>query len=103
MNKRQLNKVKSYNVYYLSSICILCSRGNLSVYVLLFHSLVLQAAACGKICERTLDPVCGSDGKTYGNLCVLEDARDCKNPDLKVAYDGECKKALKKRSKSSNA
>lgn len=43
---------------------------------------------CGK-CPRDYDRVCGSDGKTYENMCVFE----CEQkliPDLEVVRKGEC-------------
>jgi len=38
-----------------------------------------------EICTREYMPVCGCDGKTYGNMCEAESA------DAKVSKLGECK------------
>ncbi|CAG0879153.1 unnamed protein product [Cyprideis torosa] len=46
---------------------------------------------CSQIqCPLNYDPVCGTDGKTYGNACALQ-AAQCQNPRIKFAYKGECR------------
>merc|ERR1712121_480967 len=47
-------------------------------------------------CPKNYRPVCGSDGKTYPNLCVLKMV-SCKdgNESLVVAHTGKCAKTLK--------
>ncbi|KAK9508104.1 hypothetical protein O3M35_007840 [Rhynocoris fuscipes] len=41
-------------------------------------------------CDRVLNPVCGSDGKTYNNRCLLRCAKLTTNPDLEQVHEGPC-------------
>jgi len=45
-------------------------------------------------CPQIYKPVCGSNGKTYGNMCLLKVAACKVNYDkLKLDYDGECEES----------
>ncbi|XP_063584887.1 agrin-like isoform X3 [Penaeus indicus] len=46
---------------------------------------------CDIVCTANYDPVCGSDGNTYGNACELEVANCMSDDDITLAYPGECK------------
>ncbi|XP_053610273.1 serine protease inhibitor dipetalogastin-like [Plodia interpunctella] len=37
-------------------------------------------------CTRELTPVCGSDGETYSNACIMR----CRNPSAALVHDGPC-------------
>ena len=47
---------------------------------------------CPCVCPKNYDPVCGTDGKTYSNKCVME-CESCKQGTyVTVASYGECPK-----------
>ena len=45
---------------------------------------------CATICPRIYRPVCGSDGSTYSNACMMEVAACITNEDISVEHEGEC-------------
>lgn len=54
-----------------------------------------------EVCASVYDPFCGSDGKTYGDICAFNEAKEL-NPELEFAYDGECESTATSSSVSSN-
>ncbi|GAB1289362.1 Agrin [Apodemus speciosus] len=45
---------------------------------------------CQRVCLDTYDPVCGSDGVTYGNVCELESMACALGREIQVAHRGPC-------------
>ena len=44
---------------------------------------------CETACTREFFPICGSDGKTYFNKCLLKVAT-CLNPEVELKSHGPC-------------
>ncbi|XP_068210100.1 four-domain proteases inhibitor-like isoform X2 [Palaemon carinicauda] len=50
---------------------------------------IRQSNNCPNFCPLHHDPVCGSDGTTYSNMCLLSIA-NCRNQSVVLAGDGPC-------------
>ncbi|TMW58853.1 hypothetical protein Poli38472_006998 [Pythium oligandrum] len=54
-----------------------------------FSTLEVTRPKCNAFCDRVYEPVCGSNGITYANHCLLDYAT-CQNPRVKLLGEGKC-------------
>ena len=48
------------------------------------------AGSCDFVCADIYAPVCGTDGKTYGNKCSMQLEACTQKKNVSVAHNGEC-------------
>ena len=58
------------------------------------HYSFFHAGVCNSACPRNYEPVCGSDGRTYANECLLNFASCKSGGKIRKVSDGECSKSL---------
>ncbi|CAG0892674.1 unnamed protein product [Cyprideis torosa] len=56
----------------------------------------IEPVECSELslCPAIYRPVCGSDGKTYPNECLLQ-ARTCYDPNLTLVKEGPCDRKMR--------
>ena len=63
-------------------------------YLQIFAFYFKGPKECPDVCHFAFSPVCGSDGKTYPNKCVLE-SNACKHgEDITIVRNGPCSKSV---------
>ncbi|XP_042891256.1 chymotrypsin inhibitor-like [Penaeus japonicus] len=83
----------SYIILYKNATCQIPPNVTLPYHINKHdHSTLFKGNSmrCGIPCTRELMPVCGSDFRTYNNMCLLRSSRTCFNPRLRVLHSGRC-------------
>ncbi|KAI3385188.1 hypothetical protein SNEBB_003338 [Seison nebaliae] len=65
---------------YCEAVRLVCMKRKVTIY---------PGRCCPSSCDRSYEPLCGSDGYTRPNLCVFRQDL-CKNEHLKLKHFGEC-------------
>ena len=80
------------------TICYLpsaASNSNLQKNSIIYHDMIDNGklfldGECSEICPRHYNPMCGSDGITYGNECTFGAAKCLSKGELRLKKKGEC-------------
>jgi Notch 3 len=72
--------------------CLFSERFSVFIGILVIAAVCLSSAVAHPpcVCTRQFKPVCGSDGVTYANDCLLECAAHTQKKDIKIAKAGPC-------------
>ncbi|XP_037801741.1 PI-actitoxin-Avd5a-like [Penaeus monodon] len=57
---------------------------------LLVATTAMRTRDCPLACTRRCQPVCGTDGKTYNNPCLLERSKCRQKMYVEIAHNGAC-------------
>ncbi|XP_069683184.1 turripeptide Ici9.2-like isoform X1 [Periplaneta americana] len=75
------------------------------VFAVMFACVYLSQTMpdeCVRRCTKEYAPVCGSDGITYNNACILRSENECHHRDVRVEYEGVCVQTSTMSQSSSN-
>ncbi|XP_059142361.1 ovomucoid-like [Physella acuta] len=61
-----------------------------------YFTVVANVLGCLKPCTKLYKPICGSDGKTYGNQCELDNANCLNGGRINALFEGDCIKGCYK-------
>ena len=75
------------NIYELLYDKLFCLKGHQ-----FFVFFVCKEPKCPQACPKIYRPVCGSDGKTYPNECVLKVNACVNEENITVVHEGSCGK-----------
>ncbi|XP_006893788.1 PREDICTED: pancreatic secretory trypsin inhibitor [Elephantulus edwardii] len=79
--------MKTASVFLLSVLVLFSLSGNTKINCLEREAKCINAISG---CPRIYDPVCGTDGVTYGNECLLCSENLKRQTSIKIKKSGPC-------------